>query len=210
MLRPLEAKVSVAQPCLTLGDPMGYSPPGSSVHGSLQARILDWAAISSSRSLPYPGTQPRSPAPQWILYRLSHYGSSHPAPCPLSLFRRPLSTLASAFPALHTQFLHCTPAARPFSGAELHAAPPSHPKSAAPSAPGLQAACTLLLWDPVWSTAAESPLGPEAPHCPWLCHSTPSCEARQELTSLEPSFLAGKTEAVAKDTRPAGCNTRRA
>ena len=35
--------------CLTLRDPMDYSPPGSSVHGILQARILEWADTSSSR-----------------------------------------------------------------------------------------------------------------------------------------------------------------
>ena len=35
--------------CLTLCDLMNYSPPGSSVHGILQARILEWVAISSSR-----------------------------------------------------------------------------------------------------------------------------------------------------------------
>ena len=37
-----------AQSCLTLCDPMNCSPPGSSVHGILQARILDWVAISFS------------------------------------------------------------------------------------------------------------------------------------------------------------------
>ena len=36
---------SVAQLCLTLCDPMDYSPPGSSAHGILQARVLMWAAI---------------------------------------------------------------------------------------------------------------------------------------------------------------------
>ena len=38
-----------AQLCLTLCDPMGYSPPASSVHGTLQTRILEWVAISFSR-----------------------------------------------------------------------------------------------------------------------------------------------------------------
>ena len=33
----------------TLCDPVDYSPPGSSVHGILQARILEWVAISYSR-----------------------------------------------------------------------------------------------------------------------------------------------------------------
>ena len=35
--------------CPTLGDPMDCSPPGSSVHGILQARILEWVAIFFSR-----------------------------------------------------------------------------------------------------------------------------------------------------------------
>ena len=41
--------VSVAQSCLTLCDPMDRSSPGSSVHGMLQARILEWVAISFSK-----------------------------------------------------------------------------------------------------------------------------------------------------------------
>jgi len=36
------------QSCLTLCDPVDCSPPGSSVHGILQARILEWVAISST------------------------------------------------------------------------------------------------------------------------------------------------------------------
>ena len=39
----------VAQSCPTLCDPVDCSPPGSSVHGILQARVLEWAAISFSR-----------------------------------------------------------------------------------------------------------------------------------------------------------------
>ena len=38
-----------AHSCSTLCDPMNRSPPGSSVHGILQARVLEWVAISSSR-----------------------------------------------------------------------------------------------------------------------------------------------------------------
>ena len=39
----------VAESCPTLCDPMDYSPPGSSVHGIFQARVLEWVAISFSR-----------------------------------------------------------------------------------------------------------------------------------------------------------------
>ena len=45
----MKVKVLVTQSCLTLFDPMDCSPPGSSVHGILQARILEWVAISISR-----------------------------------------------------------------------------------------------------------------------------------------------------------------
>ena len=43
---------------------MDCSPPGSSVHGIFQARVLEWVAISFSRDLPDPGIEPRSPALQ--------------------------------------------------------------------------------------------------------------------------------------------------
>ena len=46
---------SAAQSCPTLCDPMDCSPPGSSFHGVLQASILEWVAISSSRG----SSQPR-------------------------------------------------------------------------------------------------------------------------------------------------------
>ena len=42
-------QVLVAQSCLTLRNPMYCSPPGSSVHGILQARVLEWVAVPSSR-----------------------------------------------------------------------------------------------------------------------------------------------------------------
>ena len=42
------------QSCPTLCNTMDYSLPGSSVHGILQARILEWVAIPSSRDLPNP------------------------------------------------------------------------------------------------------------------------------------------------------------
>ena len=41
--------------------PQGLYPPGSSVHGILQARTLQRVSISFSRDLPDPGTEPVSP-----------------------------------------------------------------------------------------------------------------------------------------------------
>ena len=40
--------MEVAQSCPTLSDPMDYSPPGSSIHGIFQARVLEWGAIAFS------------------------------------------------------------------------------------------------------------------------------------------------------------------
>ena len=42
-------KVLVIQSCLTLCNPLDCSSPGSSVHGILQARVLEWVALSFSR-----------------------------------------------------------------------------------------------------------------------------------------------------------------
>ena len=56
--------VFIVQSCLTFCDPMHCSMPGSSVHGILQARILEWVAIPFSRDLPNPAIKPRSPALQ--------------------------------------------------------------------------------------------------------------------------------------------------
>ena len=58
---PVVKKMLVAQLCLTLCDPMECSPPGSSTHGILQARILEWVATPFSRDIPNPVIEPRSP-----------------------------------------------------------------------------------------------------------------------------------------------------
>ena len=54
----------VAHSCLTLFNLIDYSPPSSSVHGILQARILEWAAILSPGDLPNTGIEPGSPSLQ--------------------------------------------------------------------------------------------------------------------------------------------------
>ena len=68
---------SVTQSCPTLRDPMDCSLPGSSVHGILQARTLEWVAISFSRG----SFQSRDPS--WVsciagslFYHLSHQKSN--------------------------------------------------------------------------------------------------------------------------------------
>ena len=69
-----KVKLKVAQLCLTL-QPHGYAPPGFSVHDILQAGILEWVAIPSSRDLPDPGIEPGLLHCRQSLYRLSRRGS---------------------------------------------------------------------------------------------------------------------------------------
>ena len=44
----VKSESEVAQSYLTLSDPMDCSPPGSSIHGILQARVLEWGATAFS------------------------------------------------------------------------------------------------------------------------------------------------------------------
>ena len=63
------------QSCPTLCHPMDCSPSDSSVHGILQARILEWAGIPFSGDLPDSGIKHRSPALQADSLPLSYQGS---------------------------------------------------------------------------------------------------------------------------------------
>ena len=72
----MKVKVSVVQSCPTLCNPIDCSPPGSSVHGTLQARILEWVAIPFSRGIfPTQGSSQSLPHRRQILYLLSLQGT---------------------------------------------------------------------------------------------------------------------------------------
>ena len=60
----MKVKVLVAQSCPTFCDPMDCGPPGSSVRGIFQARMLSDLPFPSPGDLPYSGIKPRSPALQ--------------------------------------------------------------------------------------------------------------------------------------------------
>ena len=47
----VKSESEVTQSCLTPSDPMDCSPPGSSVHGIFQARVLEWGAIAFSECI---------------------------------------------------------------------------------------------------------------------------------------------------------------
>ena len=79
------------QLCPALCNPVDCSPPGSSVHGMLQARILEWVSMPSSkgssqpRDLPNPGIKPRSLALRAVSLLLSHQGSPPLSSIPVRL-----------------------------------------------------------------------------------------------------------------------------
>ena len=64
----VKSESEIAQLCLTLRDPMDCSPPGSSVHGIFQARVLEWGAIAFSDTS------------TWISHKSTHASSplNHP------------------------------------------------------------------------------------------------------------------------------------
>ena len=89
----------VAQSYLTLCDPMDYSPTGSSVHEILQARILEWAAMPSSRG----SSRPRDSASQ------ADSLLAEPPGKPKNTAVGGLSLLQGIFPSQESNwgFLHC-------------------------------------------------------------------------------------------------------
>jgi len=70
-----EVKVLIAQSCPTLCDLMDCNPTGSSVHGILQARILEWVHSPLQGILPTQRSSPGLLHCRQILYHLSHQGS---------------------------------------------------------------------------------------------------------------------------------------
>ena len=78
----------VAQSCLSLCDPMDCSPPGSSVHGILQARRLEQVAMPSSRGFSQPRDQTQVSRvsggffSMWATREAQEYWSGQPIPSP--------------------------------------------------------------------------------------------------------------------------------
>ena len=67
----VKSESEVAQSCLTLSDPMDCSPPGSSIHGIFQARVLEWVDIAFSVCL-------RLGVRKWKCGHKKRLGSRHP------------------------------------------------------------------------------------------------------------------------------------
>ena len=93
----VKVQVLVIRSCLTLCDPMDCSPPGSSVHGICQARILEWVPIPFSKGSSQPRDQTRvfciagrfltvwAIHPMWLAAISTLYPHPHPLPCPTEI-----------------------------------------------------------------------------------------------------------------------------
>ena len=67
----VKSEREVAESCLTISDPMDCSPPGSSVHGIFQARLLEWGAIAFSIGITWGALKVSwawIPSPEMLLY----------------------------------------------------------------------------------------------------------------------------------------------
>ena len=103
--------VKSPQSCLTLCDPMDYSPPGFSVLGILQARILKWVSMPSSRGSSRPKDWNHisyiSCTDSWVLYHWHHLGSPTLS-LTLSLIWVSPAGLLTGYPAINTEFSFTT------------------------------------------------------------------------------------------------------
>ena len=91
---PLKVKVLVAQSFPTPGDPVDCSPPGSSGHEILQARILEWLPCPSPGDHSDPGFKSRSPVSQAGCLHPSRQGSPSPWSVSYQMFRQELHALS--------------------------------------------------------------------------------------------------------------------
>ena len=95
----VESESEVAQSCPTLSDPMDCSPPGSSVHGIIQARVLEWGAIRFSRVRFFetPWTAAHQD-PLSMGFSRQEYWSRVPSPSPRGQNPAPCCVTDSVFP----------------------------------------------------------------------------------------------------------------
>ena len=105
-----KVKVKLAQSCPTLCNPMNYT-----VHGILQARILEWVASPFSGGSSRPEIQPRSPALQAVLYQLSYARKGIGKENRISTFQKTHTLLDSVYvPENSVSSLHSLSCVQPF------------------------------------------------------------------------------------------------
>ena len=136
----------VTKSCPTLHDPMDCSPPGSSVHGILQARILEWVAISFSRRSSWPGDQTLisciSCLGRWIPY---HGGTREV--CPIQVMGKDVSQQKAIFQS--KGWGGTVGAERGWGGVSWHLVSPEHRAGSPRVTPPLTPSpFSSVKWDP--------------------------------------------------------------
>ena len=102
----VKSESEVAQSCPTLNDPMDCSPPGSSIHGIFQARVLEWVAIAFSGKVKVKSlSRVLLPATPWT--------AAHEAPPSMGFSRQEYwSGVPSPALSPSTPLVSCLPTAR--------------------------------------------------------------------------------------------------
>ena len=72
----VKSESEVAQSYPTLSDPMDCSPPGSSIHGIFQARVLEWGAIALSQTFSL-HSKIMTISPHVLIYVFESFGMKH-------------------------------------------------------------------------------------------------------------------------------------
>ena len=88
-----KSESEVTQLCLTVWDPMDCSPPGSSIYGIFQARILEWVVIFFSRESSWPRDRTHISHIAGRLFTLWVTKESHLQPCLLPKWKLPAHTV---------------------------------------------------------------------------------------------------------------------
>ena len=178
------------QSCPTLCNPINYSPPGSSVHGILQVRILGWVAMPSSGDLSHPGMEPVSLMSPTLAGRFFTTSTTQEAPdISVSILISQLELQAQevkTFTRDHTQTLGLTSGSSDKESAwkagdvgDTGSTPGSGRSRKDPLEKEVTTHSSILVWEVPW---AEVPGGPQSMESQWdtarQLIQTHKCEAQ--------------------------------
>ena len=99
----VRSESEVTESCPTLSDPMDYSLPGSSVHGSFQARLLEWGAIAFSTEPPEEPSNQMLCVANPLAFFLSQSSAQEPRATTLQLATLRQSIFLTKPGSLHSQ-----------------------------------------------------------------------------------------------------------
>ena len=99
----VRSESEVAQLCLTLSNPMDCGPPGSSVHGIFQARVLEWGAIAFSS----PSSRSKKISPELFNSSIFNHSKNTPLKMKSGVSCKSLHSLLSGRSSISDSFSNC-------------------------------------------------------------------------------------------------------